>query len=177
MYKKKYGRMTSAAWINDELDQSSLVCTLFCGIVLTVAYFVIRSITGSPYRMMLELGISDIMPPVWLFSLLQMLGFLVIGCAAGLVLGWKDSSCAVEKYRGALFFVLMAVIELCWYPTLFGGGLVFLCVLEAVLMTCLSLMVAYSFFRISGLSGILLSLHSIWIIYLLIFTCAVFFRN
>ncbi len=177
MYKRKYGRMTSAAWLNAELEQTSLFCTLFCGIILTVANFVIRSVTGSPYRIMLELGIADIMPPVWLFSLLQLLGFLTIGCAAGIVLGWKDTSCAVDKYKGALFFVLMAVIELCWYPTLFGGGLVFLCVLEALLMTCLSLMVVFCFFRISGLSGILLSFHCVWIVYLLIFTCAVFFRN
>lgn len=177
MYKRKYGRMTAAAWFNSELEQTSLFFVLFCGIVLTVAYFVIRSITGNPYRVMLELGIADIMPPVWLFSLLQLLGFLTIGCAAGVVLGWKDTSCAVDKYKGALFFVLMAVIELCWYPTLFGGGLVFLSVLEALLMTCLSLIVTLYFFRISGLSGILQSLHSVWIVYLLIFTCAVFFRN
>ena len=177
MYTRKYGRMTCAAWLNDEVGQSSLFCTFFCGIALTVAYFVIRFMAGNPYRIMLELGISDLMPPVWLFSLLQMFGFLIIGCAAGLVLGWRDSSCAVDKYKGALFFVLMAVIELCWYPTLFGGGLVFLCVLEAVIIVCLALIVALHFFRISALSGILLSLHCVWVIYLLIFSCAVFFRN
>ena len=177
MYKKRCGRMTCAAWLNDELEQSSLFCTFFCGIVLTVAYFVIRFMAGSPYRVMLELGISDLMPPVWLLSLLQLMGFLIIGCAAGLVLGWRDVSCAVDKYKGALFFVLMAVIELCWYPTLFGGGLVFLCVLEAVIMTCLALIVVFHFFRVSALSGILLSLHCVWVIYLLIFSCAVFFRN
>ena len=94
--------MTCAAWLNDELEQSSLFCTFFCGIVLTVAYFVIRFMAGNPYRIMLELGISDLMPPVWLLSLLQLMGFLIIGCAAGLVLGWRDAPCAVDKYKGAL---------------------------------------------------------------------------
>ena len=177
MYKKKYGRMTSAAWLNTELEHSSLFLTVFCGILVAVAYCVIRWVTGSPYRIMLELGIADIMPPVWLFSLLQLLGFLTVGCAAGLVLGWKDAGCAIDKYKGCLFFVLMAVVELCWYPTLFGGGLVFLAVLEALVMVCLAVCVAVCFFRISGLSGILISLHAVWLLYLMIFTCAVFFRN
>ena len=169
--------MTSSAWLNSELEQSSSFLTVFCGGIMAVAYFTVRWLTGSPYRKMLELGIADIMPPVWLFSLLQLLGFLSIGCAAGLILGWKDRGCAVDKYKGCLFFVLLAVVELCWYPTLFGGGLMFLCVLEALLMMLLSVCVAVSFFRISGLSGILLSLHSVWVLYLLIFTCAIFFRN
>ena len=169
--------MTSAAWLNTELEQSSLFLTVFVGILVTVAYFIIRWLSGSPYRMMLELGIADIMPPVWLFSLLQLLGFLTVGCAAGLVLGWRDASCTVDKYKCCLFFVLMAFIEKCWYPTLFGGGLVFLAVLEALALVFLSICVAVCFFRISGLSGILLSLHSVWLVYILIFTCAVFFRN
>ena len=177
MYKRKYGRMTSSAWLNSELEQSSSFLTVFCGCAMAVAYFIVRWLTGSPYRMMLELGISDIMPPVWLFSLLQLLGFFSIGCGAGLVLGWRDCNCSVDKYKGCLFFVLLAAVELCWYPTLFGGGLMLLCVLEALLMMFLSICVAVCFFRISGLSGILLSLHSVWLLYLLIFTCAVFFRN
>ncbi len=177
MYKRKYGRMTSSAWLNSELEQSSCFLTVFCGVLMTVAYFIIRWLTGSPYRKMLELGLAEMMPPVWLFSLLQLLGLLSIGCAAGLVLGWRDKSCAVDKYKGCLFFVLLAAIELCWYPTLFGGGILFLCVIEAVLMLFLSIFVAVCFFRISGLSGILLSLHSVWLLYLLVFTCAVFFKN
>ena len=177
MYKRKYGRMTSSAWLNSELEQSSSFLTVFCGALMTVAYFTVRWLTGTPYRAMLELGIADMMPPVWLFSLLQLFGFFSIGCAVGLVLGWKDCGCTADKYKGALFFVLLAAIELCWYPTLFGGELVFLGLFEAVLTVFLSVCVSVCFFRISGLSGILLSLHSVWLLYLLIFTCAVFFRN
>ena len=29
----------------------------------------------------------------------------------------------------------------------------------------------------AGLSGILLSLHSVWLLYIFVFTCSVFFRN
>lgn len=177
MYRRKYGRMTASAWLNAELEQSSCFLTVFCGALMTVAYFVIRWLTGSPYRKMLELGISDIMLPVWLFSLLQLFGFLTIGCAAGLVLGWRDGSCTVEKYKGCLFFVLFAALELCWYPTLFGGGLMFLCVLEVLLMMLLVMFTMLCFFRVSRFSGTLLLLHSVWVFYLLIFTCAVFFRN
>lgn len=177
MYKRKYGKMTSAAWLNAELEQSSSFLTVLLGVLMTVAYFVVRWLTGSPYQKMLELGIADMMPPVWFFSLLQLFGFLTVGCAAGLVLGWRTSDCAAEKYKGCLLFVLMAAVELCWYPTLFGGGLLFLCLLEAILMTALCICVTVCFFRISTLAGILLTCHSVWLLYLLIFTCAVFFKN
>lgn len=177
MYRKKYGKMTFSAWLNAEMDQSSLPLTVFVGILLGVACIAVRIVSGSPYRMMLELGISDLVPPVWLMSALRFLSFVIVGCAAGLVLGYRERGCYAEKYRGCMLFVLLAVVELCWYPTLFAAGLVFFCMLEAVVMLALSICVTVSFMRVSKFSGFILILHNVWLIYLLILSIAVFFRN
>ena len=176
MYHKKYGRMTFSAWLNLELQQSSLLLTVFCGAVLAALCVAVGVVTESPYRVILELGIGDLLPPVWLFVSLRFLALFTVGCAAGLMLGNRDVACRAEKYRGGMLFLLMAATELCWYPTLFGGRMVFLCVLEAILMLCLSIAVTACVFRISRLSGWLFLLHSFWLAYLLILTFSVFFR-
>ena len=177
MYKRKYGRMTSAAWLNVELEQSSLFLTVLLGVLSAGAFIIVRWNVGAPYRMMLELGIGDLIPPVWWFTLLQLVGFLTVGCAVGLVLGWREKGCAADKYKGCLLGLLTILAELCWYPCLFGRGMVFFALLLAIAALFLAVCTAVCFFRISGLSGILLSLHSVWLIYLLVLTCNVFFRN
>ena len=177
MYRKKYGKMTVSAWLNAEMEQTSLPLTIFGGVLLAAACIAVRMVSGSPYRMMLELGISDLVPPVWLMSALRFLSFVTAGCAAGLVLGYRERGRYAEKYRGCMLFVLLAVLELCWYPTLFSAGMVFLSLLEAVAMLLLALCVTVSFLRVSKFSGLILILHSVWLCYLLILTFAVFFRN
>lgn len=177
MYRRKYGRMTTLAWLNAEIRQTSLALSVICGCLCTIAYVTVRGSSGNPYAVMLALGISDLVPPVWLMTALHFLSFAVVGSAAGLVLGWRERGCAAEKYRGLLLFVLLLILELCWYPTLFRSAMVFLAVLESIAAVALSLAVAVSFWRVSRLSGLLLSLHCMWAIYLMILTASIFFRN
>lgn len=177
MYRKQYGRMTTLAWMSAEMRQTSLAFGVIVGCLCAIAYVIVRSTSGNPYGVMLALGISDLVPPVWLMTALRFLSFLTIGCAAGLVLGWRERGCAGEKYRGGMFFLLLVGLELCWYPTLFVSALVFLAVLEALMILVLSLLVTVSFLRVSRLAGIVLVFHSVWVVYLMILTFAIFFRN
>ena len=80
LYKKRYGRMTVSAWLNSELEQTKPILMVIVGTLLLLIGGLVRLGVGSPYRMMLELGIGDLVPPVWLFTLLQLLGFLTVGC-------------------------------------------------------------------------------------------------
>ena len=177
MYRKKYGKMTFSAWLNVEMEQTSLPITIFGGVLLAAASIAVRIVSGNPYRVMLELGIADLVPPVWLMTVLRFLSFVTAGCAAGLVLGYRERGCFAEKYRGCMLFILLALLELCWYPTLFVAGLVFLGLVLALLMLCLSICVTISFLRVSKLSGLILILHDVWLTYLVILCFAIFFRN
>ncbi len=176
MHQKKYGKMTPGAWVNMELEHSSPVLMVMVAIIMAAGGILVRFFTGSPHMTLLALEITDMVPPVWLLTLLWTLSFLTIGGAMGLVLGYRNPGCEAEKYKGCMLFVLMAVLELCWYPTLFGAGLVFLSVLETVLILCLSVSVTLCFYRVTRLSGMLLLLHDIWLVYMLILNFAVFFR-
>ena len=177
MYKKKYGRMTVNAWLNSELERSNPILMIAIGFLLVISAILVRAFVGSPYRTMMELGISDLVPPVWLMTFLWSVSFFTIGSAAGFVLGYRIRGCDGEKYKGCMLFVVLAVLELCWYPTLFGANLVFLSVLEAVLILCLSVAVTYSFYRISKFAGMILLFHDIWLIYMLILNFSILFQS
>ena len=177
MYKKKYGRMTVSAWLNSELERSSPILMIAVGFVLVISAILVRAFVGSPYQTMLALGISDLVPPVWLMTFLWSVSFFVIGSAAGFVLGYRVGGCDGERYKGCMLFVLLAILELCWYPTLFGANLVFLSVLESILILCLSVAITNSFYRISKFAGMLLFFHDIWLVYMLILNFSVLFRG
>ena len=169
--------MTLSAYLNMEMEQSSQFLTLLGGFLLLIAAVCVRIICGPPYQMMLQLGISDLIPPVWLMTLLCLASFFLIGCAAGLVLGYRRASVQAEKYKGCLLFVLLAMLELLWYPTLFVKGLVLLSVLEALLMLFLGICVTVSFLKISRFSGTVMIFHDMFLIYLCVLAFAILFRN
>ena len=177
MHKKGYGKITVNAWMSCELERSSPIGMLVCGVLLTVGAILVRAFTGSPYRVLLELGIGNIVPPVWLMTFLWTIAFFSIGCAFGFVLFYRTAGQDAEKYKGCMFFVLMAVLELCWYPTLFGADLIFLSAIEALLIFVASLAVTFSFYRVTKLAGMLMLFHSVWLAYMLILNFAILFRG
>lgn len=176
MYIKKYGKITFSAWLNLELGKSSLAFTIVCGVLSAALCVAVGCITEQPYRVILELGIGDLVPPVWLFALFRFLAMFTAGCGIGLILGRRDPACAADKYRVGMFFLLMAAAELCWFPLLFGTCRVFFAVLDSILAVILAIYVTIGSFRISGLSGWIFLLHSVWLIYLLIMSFSVLLR-
>lgn len=177
MIWKRCGGMTFRARISLEIQRSGVGWMIAGGILTGLSYIVMRSLCESPYRIMLELGIQDIVPPVWLMSLLQFLTFLTVGCAAGLVFGYRFLGCAAEKYKGCLLFLLMILLELFWYPALFVKGMVFVSLLISILSLVFAVAATVCFLRISKFAGLILILHDCWLVYLLLLTCSIFFRN
>ncbi len=176
MYKKRYGKMTVRAWLTMELEESNPVVMLIFGGLLLFAGIAVRVAAGNPYRILLETGIGESVPPAWLMTILWSLSFFVIGCAAGFVLMYRIKGCDAEKYKGCMLFVVLAVLELLWYPTFFAKGWLFLSVLESILILCLSVWITGCFYRVSKFAGILFLFHDVWLIYMLILNFAVFFR-
>ena len=176
LYKKKYGNIRAGAWLTMEMNQTNTLLMLLIGTAFMLGGIAVRFIVGSPHMTLLALGVGGIVPPSWVMCLCWTVSFFTVGCAAGFVLGYKDRSCEVDKYKGCTLFVLLAVLELCWYPTFFGAAWLFLSVLESILILCLAVCVTVCFSRVTKFAGFLLVLHDIWLIYILILNFAVFFR-
>ncbi|MBR5119383.1 MAG: hypothetical protein IKV02_00160, partial [Clostridia bacterium] len=99
MYKKKYGRMTVGAWLNMEMEHTNPLWMILMGGGLMVGGMLVRFFVGSPYKTLMTMGVSDIVPPSWLMALLWTVSFLVVGCAAGFAFGYRSRGCEVDKYK------------------------------------------------------------------------------
>ena len=176
MHKKKYGKLTVGAWLNSELDRTNCIVVVIFGIIFSIIGILVRIWVGSPYRSILELGIGEISPPAWVMTILWTIAFFINGCAAGSVLTYKIGGFDGEKYRGCLYLFLLTVLELLWYPTLFGSQLVFFSVLETILILCLSIVVTLIFYRVTKFAGMLFLLHDVWLVYMLIMNFAILFH-
>ena len=169
--------MTVSAWLNAEMEQSRSALMILGGVLsLGIGVFV-RFLVGAPYRMILELGIAELLPPVWLMALLWSVTLFVIGSAGGFVLGYRTCGAEGEKYKGCMFFLLLLFLEMLWYPTFFAVGLVFVSALLSVLILCLSVAVTSCFYRVTKFAGMLLMLHDVWLVYMLSLNIAILFRN
>ena len=157
------------------MSQCNCAVMLLLGSLMTLGGIIVRFVVGGPHMAILALGIDALIPPTWMMCLFWTLSFFTVGCAAGFVLSYRGGS-EVDKYKGCMIFVLMAVLELCWYPTFFGGGLIFLSVLETILILCLSVGVTLCFRRVSQISGVILLFHDVWLVYMLVLNFAVFFK-
>ncbi len=168
--------MTVRAWLNAETDCANPILTVGAGVLMLAAGIFVRMKVGSPYRVMLETGIADAIPPVWLMTLLWSASLFLIGCAAGFTLGYRKGGCGIEKYKGCMLFGLLAVSELLWYEIFFGKAFLFFSVLTAIGILCLSVWITALFYRVTKFAGMLFLLHDIWLIYSLILNIAVFLR-
>ena len=177
MHKKKYGKMTVNAWLTMEMERSNPFVMIALGVLLTVTALLVRGWTGSPYGVLLALDIRDLIPSVWIMTLLWSISFLTIGSAGGFVIAYRACGREIEKYKGCMFFILLVVMELLWYPAFFGAQVIFLSVLLAILCLCLAIAVTFFFYRVTKFAGMLLFLHDVWLIYMLILNFAVLFRG
>ncbi len=170
--------MTVNAWLNSELERTSPTLMLLFGILFAAAGILVRLFAPSPYPTVLALELDALIPPVWLMTLLWTLAFFIVGCAAGFVLGYRiGGGGEIEKYKGCMLFVVLAVAELCWYPLFFGANFVFFSALLSLFILCVSVAVTVSFYRVTKFAGMILLLHDLWLIYMLILNFAVLFQG
>ncbi len=177
MFHRKYGRITCSAWIDLELQQSRTAAVLLGGIVSGALCAAVGILTGSPHRIILELSLSDLLPPLWLFNALRFFAVFTVGCAAGLMLGNRNACHAAEKYRGGMLFLLALAAELGWYAALLGGGLLFWSAVLALLASFFAVALLLCAARISSLCGWLFLFHSVWSLYPLVISLAVLLRT
>jgi tryptophan-rich sensory protein len=168
--------MTVKAWFRLEMENSWPIGMMISGILSMLAAIIVRFSVGAPYTALLELNACDILSPVWLFMTFWCLSFFVTGAAAGFILGYRICLYDAEKYKGCLLFIVLLLLELCWYPVLFGARLVLISALLSVLILALSIWVTGYFHRVSKLGGILCLLHDVWLIYVLILNFAILFH-
>ena len=140
---------------------------LVFGALLSLCAMGVRFWWGAPNATIAQMGIRELIPPVWLLSLLWLIWYFLLGAALGYVLYTFGASC-IGAWRGAFFFLLMIFVGFLWYPLFFVKQNIFLSLLVifAVLLLCCVCTLHWQ--SLSLAVGAVFWLHALWLLYMLI---------
>ena len=150
-----------------EKNSNTLTCALVFGALLALCGMGVRLWYGAPYAGLTQMGIREIIPPVWLMSLLWTLWYFALGALVGAILCAFGKNC-INAWRGACFFLLMICIGFLWYPLFFVKHSLVLSLLVLVAVLVLCCISALYWQTLSLAAGAVLWLHALWLIYMFI---------
>ncbi|MBQ2806552.1 MAG: tryptophan-rich sensory protein [Clostridia bacterium] len=153
--------------MNRDKGNMALTYALVFGAVLALCGMAVRFWWGSPYAGITQLGIREVIPPVWLMGLLWLLWYFVLGATLGGVLYTYGKNC-IGAWRGACFFLLMIGVGYLWYPLFFVRQNLALSLAVILAVIVLAAVCALQWQTLSVLAGAVLWLHVLWLIYMLI---------
>lgn len=160
--------------MKNDKNNGVLLGAVLCGTLMLAAAMLTRAWAGAPYEGIHRMGIGEVIPPVWLMSLLWLLWYFLLGAVCGGVLS-AHGGCCIGAWRGAFFFVLMLGLGLVWYPLFFVRHATGLCVLITVVLIGLCVLCALNWQGMSLAAAAVLYLHALWLIYMLILQIACIF--
>ena len=159
------------------LHRWELRCGYVGALMLLLLAILLRFLSGSPYQVWLLLNVRQLLPPLWILSLVDGVFTLAMGFACGLIMASRRKSEQCSKYRGGMFFVLLFSLRFAAYPLLFRGAMLAAAVVF-MLLTCLTGAICCKlFFDTHRLSGIVAICFLIWNCYLtmMLFSCILSF--
>lgn len=148
-----------------------IVCTL----TVLLAGLLSRFLSGSPLYILRFTGLWHNVPPMWFFGIIWTLWYILLGFCFGFILGSRPIGKDIYKYKGSLWFVIMMVFNIIWYPLFFKAGAFFLALIDAALIIIFALLTATQYCRIHKIVGSFIFLHIIWLIWCFIINLRVFF--
>lgn len=152
-------------------------CMLVCAGILLAVSFAVRLSAGSPYEVMHRLHLWSYIPPTFIMMLIISFWYLLMGGVFGLCLGGCCRGREIEKYKGGMLFILLVVLELVWYPCFFVKTEVFFSLLLLLLCFLLCIGVTVCFWKVSGLCGVVMLFHCLWLLYLIAVNVLVLFHT
>ncbi len=151
------------------------------GAIGGIAALSLRPAIGSPRTVWHWLGCADILPPLWVLSLLFVAWLVLIGGAVGFLLscsGFGHTSPALEAtlWRGCTCLCLSIMLTFGWYTLLFGKGSLLISFALLLAAAVLAVLCALSW-RTFSLPALIMGGYALWILCLSVWQLAVIFHN
>lgn len=148
------------------------ILQLICGAACLICCLISRIIGGNTFDTVYRLSQYDIIPPMWIFNLLSMIWYFLMGMAAGTVICLisKNTICGVNTaiaYKGMSYFTACFFFGLIWYCQFFVNEAIFLSLLISFMALVCSSICAYHWFECrGGLSAVIMLGNSLWSFYI-----------
>ena len=156
--------------------QSSSLLATGAG-VFVLAATLVRAVSGSPYRHGVLLQYGEVIPPVWLMSLLWVVWYALLGAALVYLLCGKrlPPSAQAARYRAGMLYLCMIFLGLFWYPLFFVGGHTFFAALLVILVLALCVTCALWCRCASRLVSMILFAHAGFLLWMVVLSVRVMF--
>ena len=145
------------------------------GLSFLLIALLVRLACPTPYALYKILNMSAFMPPIWLTVLAMSTFFFLSGAAFFGALSYRGED--VHKYKGGMFLVLMISLCLAWYPIFFSLKLFILSFAVCVSACICAFACASSYLKLSRFLGSIMSLCSLWLLYLTLANAFCLFQN
>lgn len=141
------------------------------GIIFAAISILIAICSGSPLDMLHKLEGIDIMPPMWLLCLSQLIVIFLAGYALGaLVLQLSSKRLCGEKevkaYQGGIFFIAFTFLSFAYYPVFFVAEKPLIAVLISVMAIICSAISFAIWSKISFSACMIMALNTLWFAYI-----------
>ena len=157
--------------------------SLLYGIICAISYIACMAFFGTPLEMIHIIRGINILPPIWLFNLLSVFWFFLIGVAAGAIAGstgrkLNTGKSEIYSYKGGLFFLICFFTSLIRYYLLFFAGKLFMSLIISIIcLVCSFLCTSLWIYANPKISSVIMFLFSIWQIYLFFVNLSIFLLN
>lgn len=148
--------------------------SVICASLFVIIAVIIRGYTGNPYRIINHCDIKDLIPSVWVMTIIWILWFVLLGIAFGSIFSGEKNNNNENKYKCGMLFTTMMALEYAWYPMFFGKGALFLALLICECVLLLSVFCFISFLRINLYYAMIMCGFSLWMIWMVILNFIVF---
>ena len=157
--KSKWAGKLRAEWCRIDLK-----CVIIGAVIVLLCGF-LSALAGGSTEAFQKLIKPKGTPPAFLFPIIWIILYLLIGGAAGAIAGVKERSLEAAKYRGLFYFVLQMIVNFVWSPLFFGSGAYLIALLAIFAMILLTLMTILYFKRIYTLPAIAMGIYFVWLLY------------
>ncbi len=154
--------------------------SIWCAIITTFCGYISKTCFGNPIDMLHKIGGLKIMPPIWIFNLLSLFSFFLIGLSSGwiidsVILRENIGDRELHAYKGGIFASFTFFSSIIWFPTMMYAERIFISLIISAICTMSSILCSIEWSQVSprGSSFTFLAC-SIWNIYIMFFNISVF---
>lgn len=144
--------------------------SLICGIASAAISLIIIFLSGSPHEMLHKTDANNTVPPVWVWGISSAVFCFLSGYAAGILIGnmWCrkiTGTNEISAYRGLIFFVSLLFLSNAHYPLFFVAEKLLISLIVVIIAIVSAIACAIFWAKPSPLSSVLVSVYSLWLIY------------
>ena len=155
--------------------------SIICGIIGAALFLFVMNAFGNPYGTIHKIDVLDIIPPIWLWNISELLWGFLIGYAAGRVI--FDISCIksvphaeMSACKGGLFYIVAFFLSLSHYPLFFIEGKLLLSLITAFLSLIFASICGVIWIRVSKTPSLIMIAYSFWLFYVVFVNFSIFIK-